>query len=129
MSNKWQQTESRLRLIRYRLEGILDAVKDSEDPPFTSSQVWFLEDRFEAVDGLFPDGKQEVTISQRVERCRTALTGYSGDDRFICLIDLIADAMHWCAANGEDFHYALAFAGKHYVNELNGEQADERRKP
>lgn len=69
----------------------------------------------------------DATIQERVERCRTALTGYSDDDRFICLIDLLADAMHWCDANGEDFHYALAVAGKHYINELNNEQTDERR--
>ena len=71
----------------------------------------------------------DATIKERVERCRKALTGYSDDDRFICLIDLIADAMHWCTANGEDFHYALAVAGKHYINELNDEQTDERRIP
>ena len=33
---------------------------------------------------------------ERAERCREALIGYSNDDSFICLIDLLADAMHWC---------------------------------
>lgn len=70
-----------------------------------------------------------LTIKDRVERCRKALTGYSDDDRFLCLIDLLADAMHWCDHNGEDFHYALCLAGKHYVAELNDEQTDERRMP
>jgi hypothetical protein len=71
----------------------------------------------------------DTTIPERVKRCRKALTGYSDDDRFICLIDLLADAMHWCDANGEDFHYALAVAGKHYLHELNDEPTDERRMP
>ena len=43
------------------------------------------------------------------------------------LIDLLADAMHWCDANGEDFHIALAQACRHYINELNDQQQDERR--
>lgn len=37
--------------------------------------------------------------------------------------------MHWCDANGEDFHYALCVAGKHFIAELNDEQTDERRLP
>ena len=45
------------------------------------------------------------------------------------LVALLADAMHWCDANGEDFHYALCVAGKHFVAELNDEQTEERRLP
>jgi len=71
----------------------------------------------------------DVLIPERVEKCRKALDGYSGDDSFVCLIDLLADAMHWCAANGEDFHYALCVAGKHYLAELNDAQTEERRLP
>jgi len=43
------------------------------------------------------------------------------------LIDMLADAMHWCDANGEDFHICLAQACRHYIHELNDEQEDERR--
>ena len=43
------------------------------------------------------------------------------------LIDLLANAMHWCDANGEDFHIALAQACRHYIHELNDQQTDERR--
>lgn len=43
------------------------------------------------------------------------------------LIDVLADAMHWCDSNGEDFHIAFAQACRHYVNELNDEQHDECR--
>ena len=45
------------------------------------------------------------------------------------LVDLLTDAMHWCDANGEDFHFSLAMACRHYINELNDEQQDERRLP
>ena len=69
----------------------------------------------------------DATIRERVERCRTALAGYSDDDPFLCLIDFLADAMHQCDADGEGFHYALCVAGKHYIAELNDEQQDERR--
>ena len=41
------------------------------------------------------------------------------------LIDLLTDAMHWCDANGEDFHIAFAQACRHYIHELNDQQPDE----
>jgi hypothetical protein len=68
-----------------------------------------------------------ATLQERVGRCRRALVGYSDDDPFLCLIDFLADAMHWSDAQGENFHYALCVAGKHYFAELNDEQQDERR--
>jgi hypothetical protein len=68
-------------------------------------------------------------IRERVERCRKAPAAYSDDDCFVFLIDLLADAMHMCDANAEDFHYALCVAGKHYLAELNDEQTEERRMP
>ena len=43
------------------------------------------------------------------------------------LIDLLADAMHWCDSKGRDFHYVLAQACRHYIHELNDQQQDERR--
>jgi len=71
----------------------------------------------------------DPTIRDRAGRCRKALDGYSDDDPFVCLTDLLADAMHMCDADGEDFHYALCVAGKHYLAELNDEQTEERRMP
>ena len=71
----------------------------------------------------------DATIEERAERCQQALAGYSGDDLFTNLIDLLADAMHFCDESGEDFHYALCVAGKHYLAELNDEQTEERRLP
>jgi hypothetical protein len=69
----------------------------------------------------------EPTIRDRAARCRDALIGYAEDGLFTALIDLLADAMHWCDESGEDFHYALCVAGKHYLAELNDEQTEERR--
>lgn len=64
----------------------------------------------------------------RAERAEGILTGYCiDDDHATSLVDLLADAMHWCDARGVDFHHALAQACCHYVHELNDEQQDERR--
>ena len=44
----------------------------------------------------------DLLIPQRVKRCEDAITGYSDDNSFISLIDLLADARHWCDANDQD---------------------------
>ena len=66
----------------------------------------------------------------RARRCDRVLAGY-GDPGSLSenLIDLLTDAMHWCDASSLDFHISLAMACRHYVNELNDEQRDERRMP
>jgi hypothetical protein len=64
---------------------------------------------------------------QRADRCQKAITAYSDDDDHSNLVDFLTDAMHWCDANGADFHIALAQACRHYVHELNDQQQDERR--
>jgi hypothetical protein len=72
----------------------------------------------------------DALIPKRVQRCRDALIGYADQNGlFTGLIDLLADAMHMCDADGEDFHHALCVAGKHYLAELNDEQTEERRMP
>jgi hypothetical protein len=64
----------------------------------------------------------------RADRCEQAITVYStDDDSFANLVDFLADAMHWCDRTGENFHFALAQACRHYINELNDQQQDERR--
>ncbi len=50
-----------------------------------------------------------------------------GDDLHTSLVDLLADSMHWCDLNGEDFHLAFAQACRHYIHELNNQQQDEGR--
>ena len=71
----------------------------------------------------------DASIPQRVDRCDAVLRQYSDDEVFSSLIDLLTDAMHWCDAAGEDFHYALCLAGKHYVAELNDQPIAERKRP
>jgi hypothetical protein len=67
-------------------------------------------------------------IHSRASRLELTLLGYAdGHDPMTSLVDLIADAMHWCDSSGQDFHIAFAQACRHYVNELNEEQLDERR--
>jgi hypothetical protein len=61
----------------------------------------------------------------RIERLLTSWLGHSNSQE--ALVDPLTDSMHWCDANGEDFHLSLAQACRHYINELNDEQLDERR--
>ena len=69
-----------------------------------------------------------MTNALRAARAERILTRYRmGDDLHTSLVDLLADAMHWCDFAGEDFHLALAQAGRHYIHELNDQQLDERR--
>jgi hypothetical protein len=63
----------------------------------------------------------------RAQRCYRAIAHYGDDLPESNLIDFLADAMHWCDARAMDFHSMLAQACRHYVNELNDEQQDERR--
>jgi hypothetical protein len=67
------------------------------------------------------------TNRERSLQCEPALETYGDDDSVTNLVDLLADAMHWCDHNGEDFQFALAQACRHYINELNDDQQDERR--
>jgi hypothetical protein len=55
---------------------------------------------------------------KRVERCDQLLRDYSDDLRESNLIDLLADAMHWCQAKGEDFDKSLELARTHHVAEV-----------
>ena len=71
----------------------------------------------------------DLLIPKRVQRCQKAIAGYSDESDGISLIDLLADAMQWCDANGEDFQYALCVAGKHFIAKLNDSQTEERRLP
>jgi hypothetical protein len=70
----------------------------------------------------------DASIPQRVAKCDGLLRRYSGDV-FSSLTDLLADALHWSDAMGEDFHHALCLAGKHYIAELNDQPIDERKLP
>lgn len=70
----------------------------------------------------------EAANAIRARRAERILNRYRmGDDAHTSLVDFLADAMHWCDMNGEDFHLAFAQACRHYIHELNDQQQDERR--
>jgi hypothetical protein len=65
---------------------------------------------------------------KRADRAEVILASHgTDDDLHTCLVDLLADAMHWADFSGGDFHLALAQACRHYIHELNDQQQDERR--
>jgi hypothetical protein len=68
-----------------------------------------------------------TTNQDRASRCQGALETYDDSDLATNLTDILCDAMHWCDQNGCDFHILLAQACRHYINELNDQQTDERR--
>ena len=57
----------------------------------------------------------------RVRRFAALLPHYPEDDR-TNLIDLIADAQHWCDRNGEDFDAVLRIARMHFEAEVDGDE-------
>ncbi len=68
-----------------------------------------------------------TTNRERASHCGRVIEAYAADEVATNLIDLLCDAMHWCDQNGENFHLLLANAGRHYIDELNDQQTDERR--
>jgi hypothetical protein len=70
----------------------------------------------------------DLLIPQRIKRCEDALTGYSDGNSF-SLIDLLADARHWCDANDQDYADLDRIAYQHYLAELNEEPTEERKLP
>lgn len=70
---------------------------------------------------LDPNAQRARGAERILQRNRT------GDDLHTSLVDLLADSMHWCDLNGEDFHLALAQACRHYIHELNDQQQDDRK--
>jgi hypothetical protein len=65
--------------------------------------------------------------ARRAKTFEKAIDIYGTGNPQEILVDLFTDAMHWCDANGEDFHISLAMACRHYIHELNDQQQDERR--
>lgn len=56
----------------------------------------------------------------RARRCATALRRYGSDGADPGhLIDLLADARHWCDAHDEDFAALDRVAYEHYVTEMH----------
>ena len=65
--------------------------------------------------------------ARRAKTFENAVEIYGTGNPQEILVDLLTDAMHWCDANGDDFHISLAMACRHYIHELNDQQQDERR--
>lgn len=61
------------------------------------------------------------TNDDRASRFAALLPHYPEDER-TNLIDLIADAMHWCNQHGEDFDRILRTAEMHFEAEVNGDE-------
>ena len=61
------------------------------------------------------------TNDDRARRFAAVLPHYP-EDESTNLIDLIADAMHWCNQNGEDFDKVLRIATMHFEAELAGDE-------
>jgi hypothetical protein len=74
MTKKTISPEYRLRLIRNRLDEFLEEIKDSEDPSFMTTQVWFLESRFETIDALFDDSQHQASPKSRSNSSTTNRT-------------------------------------------------------
>ncbi len=56
---------------------------------------------------------------RRAARCLKAMRRYGTDSSpYTGLIDLLADAMHWCRLKGHDFHSLLDRASEHFAAEV-----------
>ena len=64
----------------------------------------------------------DLLIPEHVKHCEAAITGYSDDGSFISLIDLLADARHWCDANNQDYADLDRIAYQHYLACSSGPQ-------
>jgi hypothetical protein len=69
----------------------------------------------------------QPTNHERATRCHWALEVYGNDSLETNLVDILCDAMHWSDLNGQEFHFLLASACRHYINELNDEQTQRTR--
>jgi hypothetical protein len=64
-----------------------------------------------------------LKIKDRCIRAEQALAAYSHDDPATNLVDFLADAMHWCRAEGHDFAAMLGTAEMHYETETFEEES------
>lgn len=97
-------------------------------PDLTDDQAWtvlqHVEESLDSSMGIDWDTIERASYdlfgpgtASRVERCEAAIQGYSDDLPESNLIDLMADAMHWCKAKGQDFESLLASARTHFDTE------------
>jgi len=61
----------------------------------------------------------DITNEERAARCADALAGYNDEyDAVANLIDLLADARHWCDRNGASYADLDRMAYQHYLTEI-----------
>lgn len=73
-------------------------------------------------DALFGTGNK-----RRASRCQAVLATYNDQwDAEANLIDLLADARHWCDREERDYGKLDRLAHEHYLAELEGEQGGSR---
>lgn len=69
----------------------------------------------------------KFTNKHRAARIGKVLARYqTGDTVADNLVDLLADARHWCDRNGQDFAELDRLAYDHYVSELDDERGGAR---
>ncbi|MBX9787800.1 MAG: hypothetical protein K2Y37_02700 [Pirellulales bacterium] len=61
-----------------------------------------------------------MTNPKRAKRAAKSISRYVDDIDEANLIDLLADAMHWCNLNAEDFDRCLRMARDHFDAESTG---------
>ena len=59
-----------------------------------------------------------ITNEERAKRLDDILPFYP-EEQHTNLIDLLADAMHWCRLNDVNFHEVLRIAEMHFAAEAN----------
>lgn len=65
-------------------------------------------------------GRSNTTNTDRTLRCHSVLTVYNDEDDLpATLIDLLADARHWCNTHGENFAELSRIAYEHYLQECH----------
>lgn len=69
-----------------------------------------------------------LTNNDRAERAHLAIDAYGDDIPESNLIDLLADAMHWCEQEELNFKRLLQMASQHYLCELIDADGNERRR-
>jgi hypothetical protein len=71
-------------------------------------------------------GEEDMTTNKERANRVASLLSHEGTDTAETLIDVLADAMHWCERNDIDFDRLLNMASMHFNTERNEEAADEQ---
>lgn len=97
-------------------------------PQLTDDQAWEVlqecEDRLDSTVGINWDQIEQTADdlfgaeTQRLVRFNEFVEDYTGSEAETNLVDLLADAMHWCRIHDADFEDSLATARLHFQTEV-----------